>query len=801
MGNDKKLEQEPEDCVQEILEKLTPEQKLAQLNCMFVGGQVPVEILHRFPNGLGEISVLPAGNRKEENMAAAEEEQKIVMEHCGIPALRHNEAVTGLMTADGTIFPSAIGLGATWNPETVKSMADIIRKQMVSVGMRQALSPVMDVARDPRWGRVGETYGEDPTLCAAMSVAFTKGLQSDDLESGVIATGKHFLGYSMSEGGLNMAVNPIPPRELREVYAKPFQAAITEAGLGSVMNSYGVIDGEMVIASEEILTKLLRGEMGFDGVVVSDYMSINKMTDLKISAAPELAGIQALIAGLDSELPIPYGYRPGILERIQEDETARAAFDRAVRKVIEAKRKLGLFTNPAGRKEMLDEAYDRKQTEPCALQAARESIVLLKNNGILPLTKEPGKIAVIGSHADSFRLLFGCYTYPAVVDRDISGAMSDMAGMESIQREKTENPNQMPYFQGSKIRGTSDVVEETLKQEFKERTLTIIEAIKAKCPDAEIRYEKGCDVAGNDRSGFAAAEQAAKEADLVILIGGGKYGWGSNCTTGEGIDTDRIGLPGVQEELAERIYAAGTPAIYVHMDAKPLSSEFIDTHYDAVLENWYPGDTGGKALADVLFGDYNPAGRLPMTAARNTGQIPIYSSQKNGSGYHGGNGMVLCKYAEGEKTPLHYFGEGLSYTEFAYSDLKVQETAASDASVEISCVVENIGGRDGEEVVQVYVTDEMACMLRPAQELAGFCRVKLKAGERKRIHFSMRTDQFAFLDQKMRWIVEAGTMTVKVGSSSKDIRLTGAFEITETSYIDGKNRGFYAKAWEEESGV
>lgn len=788
---------EVEKRAKEIISNMTDAQKLAQLNGMFCGAQVPVAILHRFANGLGEIATMPGNNHKEENFAAAQTEQEVIMEHCGIPAIRHNEAVTGLMDADSTIFPSAIGLGASWDTEIVREMADFIRKQMLSVGVRQALSPVMDVARDPRWGRTGETYGEDPTLCAAMSVAFTKGLQSEDLVNGVIATGKHFLGYGTSEGGLNMAVNPIPARELREVYAKPFQAAITEAGLASIMNSYGVIDGEMVIASEEILTKLLREEMGFEGVVVSDYMSINKMTDLKISETPEQAGVQALKAGLDIELPTPYGYREGMLELIKKDEKAQAAFDRAVKKVIEAKVKLGLFERPAGREELLEEAYDRETGKLLTQKAARESIVLLKNDGLLPMDKKPKKIAVIGPHADSIRLLFGCYTYPAALDRDLSGAMSDMAGMESVSGNAEENPNQMPYFPGSTVRGTAPVVEEELRKNYEGRTVTILQALREKFADAEITYVKGCEVAGNDRSGFDEAKGAAENADIVIVTGGGKYGWGSNCTIGEGIDTDRIGLSGVQEELAELIVETGTPAIYVHMNARPLSSELIYEQYGAVLEIWYPGENGGRALADVLAGDYNPAGRLPMTVLRNVGQVPMYSGQKNGSGYHGGNGMVLCKYVEGKKTPLHYFGEGLSYTEFEYSELEVTEKAGSKDSVEVSCVVANVGKYDGDEVVQIYVTDEMACMLRPTQELAGFYRVNLKAGERKRVHFSMKADQFAFLNKEMRWIVEAGKMTVKVGSSSKAIRLTGEFEITETSIIDGKNRGFYAKAWED----
>lgn len=786
--------------VQEIINNMTPEQKLAQLNGMFCGAMIPVALLHRFVNGVGEISAMPGNNTKEENFKAAEDEQNVIMEHCGIPAIRHNEALTGVMDADGTVFPSAIGLGASWDTSVVEKMADTIRMQMLSIGVRQALSPVMDVARDPRWGRVGETYGEDPTLCAAMSVAFTKGLQTDDLRNGIIATGKHFLGYGMGEGGLNMAVNPIPPRELREVYAKPFQAAITEAGLASIMNSYGVIDGEMVIGSEEILTTLLWEEMGFEGLVVSDYMSVNKMVDLKISECPEKAGVQALIAGLDCELPTPYGYNEKMYALIEKNESARKAFDRAVYNMVEAKVKLGLFEQPAGRASLLDEAYDRKRTGTLALKAARESIVLLKNEGLLPIKETGKKIAVIGPHADSFRLLFGCYTYPAAVDRDMSGSMSEMPGMQGLQRGAEENPNRMPYFPGSSVRGTSPAVEEAIRRNYEGRTVSILQAIRDKFKDSEITYEKGCDVAGNDTSGFEAARLAAESADLVILIGGGKYGWGANCTIGEGIDSDRLGLPGVQEDLAQEIYQSGTPAVYVHMDARPLSSEFIYSHYQAVLEIWYPGETGGRALADVLAGDYNPAGRLPLTVHRNAGQIPMYSSQKNGSGYHGGNGMVMCKYVEGKKEPLCYFGEGLSYTNFEYSDIKVQEFASAQGEIEVNCVVENTGSYEGDEVVQLYVSDELASMLRPVQELAGFCRVHIKAGKKKRVHFSMRADQFAFLDKEMYWIVEAGKMTVGIGGSSKDIRLTGSFEITDTLRIDAKNRGFYARTWVSDIG-
>lgn len=783
---------------QEILEKMTAEQKLAQLIGMFGGGQIPPELLYRFPNGLGEIAFIPGTSDARENLERSQKEQAILKNTVGIPAIRHNEALTGQLTIESTVFPSAIALGATWDDGIVQDMADIIRHQMVAEGTRQALSPVMDVARDPRWGRVGETYGEDPTLCAAMSVAFVKGLQGEDLSEGVIATGKHFLGYGLGEGGLNMAANPIPPRELREVYAKPFQAAITEGKLAAIMNSYGAVDGDLIIGSKDILTGLLREEMGFEGIVVSDYMSINKLVELKMAATPVEGGLRALKAGLDCELPMPYGYLNELLALIEQDEEAKAALDRAALKMLEAKVKLGLFDGPAGREDWIESAYDRSKTGPSSLRAARESVVLLKNNGILPLSKDRKKIAVIGPHADSIRLLFGCYTYPAAFERDVTDAMSDMPGMQAMQAmqdqgEKEVNPNIMPYLHGCTVRGTSPYVEEQLKARYAGTTSTILEAIHTICPDAEVRYAKGCDVAGDDRSGFAEAVETAKWADVVIMTAGGKYGWGTSCTTGEGIDCDDIGLTGVQTELALAVCEANPSSILIHMDTKPVANEQLVEKFAAVLENWFPGDTGGQAIAEILFGDYNPAGRLPITAARNAGQIPIYHSQRNGSGYRP-IGMTIAKYVEGNTRPLFPFGYGLSYSRFEYSALSVTPEVSADGTVEIACTVRNCGERDGEEVVQVYVTDELASMLRPAQELAGFRRISLKAGEEKRVTFTVRADQFAFLNAKMEWLVEAGKMTVKIGGSSEDAQLTGCFTITDSAVIDGKNRGFYAKS-------
>lgn len=783
--------------IDELLERMTLEQKVAQLQCTILVAGHEEAGLANFPNGVGALGSISTGEGPAADAAFYGALQQSVAERTGedVPPLMHGEAVSGWTGPGGTVFPSAIGLGATWNPATIERMTQIVRKQMLSVGVRQALSPVMDVARDPRWGRVGETYGEDPTLCAAMSVAFVRGLQGEDLEDGVAATGKHFLGFGFSEGGLNMTSNPISPRELREVYAKPFQAAITEADLAAVMNSYGTIDGELIITSKHILHDLLREEMGFDGLVVSDYMSINLAVDLNVGADPSDGGIKAISGGLDVELPTPYGFGPGLIDAVRNGELDETVIDRAVRNMLALKAKLNLFENSSPRTDLIPEAYDPERTSAHSLTAAHESIVLLKNDGILPLSRSIKKIAVIGPHADSVRLFFGCYTGPASIDLAMSGTMSEMAGMLDLPEltASLELPPLAPLFEGSDVRSEPPLVEQTLRGMFGEKTPTIVDAIRREAPQAEVLYVKGCEVAGTDRSGFEAAVAAARDADVVVLTLGGKYGWGSSSTSGEGIDTADVGLPGVQEELARRIHETGTPAVLVHMDAKPLSSEFIAENYDAVLESWFPGETGGTALADVLFGEYNPAGRLPMTAVRHVGQIPIYAAHRRSNSVSSAGTMIMNRYVEGTKEPLFVFGEGKSYTAFDYSDLMIDFDGDPNGVVTISCRVTNTGDYDGDEVVQLYVRDELASMVRPVQELAGFARVHLAAGRSRTVTFRLRASQFAFLDLEMQWMVEAGEMTARIGASSEDIRLTGTFSIGRTTRVDGKNRGFFAQ--------
>lgn len=779
---------------EQILKEMTLEQKIAQMQCaMALGSSITPQ---QCPNGVGEAAVLPVFMNKEQLADAIEESAKKIAEHAnGVPPLMHVETLTGVSIAEAMVFPSAIGLGATFDVEMVEQVAEVIHDQARAVGYHQALAPVLDVCRDPRWGRIGETYGEDPTLNSMLGMAYVKALQGKEGDK-LCATGKHFLGYGMSSGGINMASCVIPMREIREVYAKPFQAAITEGGLMSVMNSYGTIDGEMVIGSKKILTNLLRDEMEFDGIVVSDYASIEHLADHRLATDLADAGRQALCAGLDVECPQPVGYRTELLrEAVKNGTLDETLIDRAALRVLKVKERMGLLENFAPDRLRMETFADPKSFE-ISYRAAQKSIVLLKNDGILPLEKKKQKIAVIGPHADNIRLLFGGYTFAAGTDMMIGGTLADQAGMEASVEQMAgafDIQKDVEKYLESSVEKDNPAAIQAVEASYP-YTKTILQAICEKVPEAEVSYARGCDVAGYDKSGFEEAIQAAKNADVVILTLGAKYGWGGSCTIGEGIDSDYIGVMGVQEELASKLMDTGKPVVIVHMDGRPLSSVKLAGKANAILEIWFPGTSGGLALADVLFGDYNPAGRLPVTAPRSTGQIPIYSGQYTGNSYYSSKcPNSSCRYVDSTMEPLYYFGQGLSYTQFAYSSLQIDHPeVTSDSTVTISCKVKNIGARAGEEVVQLYVSDLCASMLRPYQEFAGCVRVFLEAGEEKTVRFTARADQFSFVGKDDKWIVEAGDMEVAIGGSSNNLPLRGNFRITDTACIRPAKRGFCA---------
>lgn len=783
---------------EDLLKRMTLEEKIAQLQCTMTFG-TPLDP-EKFKDGLGEAVVMLYGMPKEQMAKTMVKSANAIAEKAhGIPPILHIETLNGLSTAEATVFPSAIGFGASFDPELVQRAAAVIHNEAKAMGYQQALSPVLDVCRDPRWGRIGETYGEDPTLNSMIGTAYVKGVQGEEGDL-FAATGKHFLGYGASSGGLNMATCTASSSEIREVYAKPFQAAITEGNMLSVMNSYGTIDGEMIIGSEKIMNDLLRDEMEFEGIVVSDYTSIEHLADHRLASDMMDAGRQALQAGLDVECPFANGYsHENLVSGVEDGSVPVEWIDRSVKRVLETKIRLGMLDDAKYDENRLS-VFHAPESYAISLQAAREATVLLKNDGILPLKKadkKKQKIAVIGPHADSIRLLFGCYTYAASIDMMIGGSLADQAGMEtSVEDLASATMNvkkDVAKYPGSDVERDSVEAMAAVAAAFP-YTKTVLQSLREKAPDMEFTYLRGCDIAGNDRSQFNEVRKLAVESDAVIVTVGGKYGWGGSCTIGEGIDSDTIGLTGVQEEMVLMLTETRTPVIVVHMDARPLCSPAISEKANAIIEYWFPGTTGGEALADILLGDYNPAGRLPITAPRNVGQIPVYSGQYCGNSYYSKNTpTAACRYVDSVVEPLYCFGYGLSYTTFAYSDLKIdQPEISSDMEITVSCKVKNTGGMAGEEVVQLYVSDLVATKLRPYQEFAGGMRVFLEAGEEKTVSFTMRADQFAFVGKDGRWVVEAGDMKVAIGCSSMELPLEGVFRITDTARIRPAKRGFYA---------
>ncbi|MCE5342322.1 MAG: glycoside hydrolase family 3 C-terminal domain-containing protein [Eubacteriales bacterium] len=781
----------------DLMARMSFEQKIDQITCLVtITPDIP-DFKQYVPNGIGNVGAFSVASSAQQIAEYSYRLQKFLVEETelGIPALIHCEAAAGAQFSEANVFPSAISQSSTFDIEKIGRMASLIKNQMYAVGFRQALSPVFDVARDARWGRITETYGEDPTLTAAMGSAFVRGLQDmQDRTRGIAATAKHFVGHGVTEGGLNMGRNLVTERELEEVHCKPFQAAISEGGLMGIMNSYCSMNGEPIACSNKLLTDLLRGRLGFAGFVVSDYISIDRIVDpFCVASTYEEAGIKALKAGLDVEYPRPKGYTYALKGAVERGDIDMATIDRAVRRVLTAKFTLGLFEQPYPDTEMLKCVLHTKEADELNLTLAKEAVTLLKNeHGALPLCADIRKIAVIGPHGDSVRSYFAPFSYPAALDMTIS---RDEDG------QGWEEPGLIIYdirqqYVGQ-IRETTPRVEKRIRDDYR-NVKPLWQAVAERAPQTTVSYAKGINYAGTDVGGIDEALAVAAEADVVILTLGGKNGWGVTSTVGEGVDSTDIDLPGRQEEFARAVFALHRKTVVVHFDGRPLSNCFVASHFDAIVEAWQLGEFGGQALAAILFGDANPSGRLPITAARNAGQLPVYYSLPRGSGYvsTGHTGMIRNTkgYINDTAKPLYCFGHGLSYTTFAYRALTLSEKEiAADGKVTATIVVENTGNRDGAEVVQLYVTDTVASMVRPTLELLGFNRVHVKAGKAVTVMFEVEASGLAFLDADMNWRVEAGEFVFKVGGASDRIEQTAAFTVKNTKIIDGKTRAFYAR--------
>jgi beta-glucosidase len=732
-----------------LVASMTLDEKLAQLGCVWSSALVRDDAFSAtaaarlLAHGIGQITRIGAttGLRPRERAEFANVIQRYLVEHTrlGIPAIVHEESTAGLCARDATQFPQAIGLAATWDPDLVERIGGVIREQMIATGARHTLAPVLDIARDPRWGRVEETYGESPYLAARLGVAYVRGVQGN-LRSGVAATGKHFLGYGLSEGGLNHAPVHLGPRELREVYAEPFRAAIAEAGLATIMNSYASIDGVPCGGSKTILDDLLRGELGFDGVVVADYSTVELLVSHhRVAATKGDAGKQALEAGLDMELPRLDCYGAPLKQLIEAGAVDESLVDRSVRRVLELKDALGLFAEPFVDEAAATRAYSRASDRTLARQAAEQAIVLLRNDGVLPLMRAT-RVAVIGPAADDERLLQGDYSYPAHTEimqpRDADGGLIEQSGRYA--------PG--PYYPES---------------------VTPLAAIKEFAVD--VRAAKGCGVLSPKDDDIPDAVDAARAADVAVCFVGGRSGLMPNCTSGEFRDASDLALPGRQHELVEAVIATGTPTVVVVMSGRVHSLPWIAEHASALLYAWTPGEQGGAAIANVLFGEAEPTGRLPISLPRSVGQVPLHHDVRAG----GGRSMIFGDYFDGTVAPLFPFGFGLGYTTFNISELVAPETARIDTPFDVHVTVANTGDRPGTEVVQLYVRDEVARVARPQRQLAGFARVDVQPRESRSVRFTVDPSVVAYYDEAMQLVIEPGDLRVMVGDLQATVVLEG----------------------------
>ena len=728
--------------VDDLLSQMTLEEKLGQLNMPYNGmmaKELPgkIDACRKFAEGKLITNIGPAGGFwapttmfKEGARPQAEflnELQKIATEktRLKIPLLFFEEGTHGMLTSGATVFPEGLALGSTWNTDLVKQIYSVAAREARSRGVHFLGTLVVEPNRDPRLGRNEEGYSEDPYLCSRIVEAIVNGMQGKDLSANdkAISLLCHFPGQSQPVSGLERGAMEISERTLREVFLPPWIAGIKKAGALGVMATYPAIDGLPAHGSEKLLTKILHEELGFNGLVISEGEGIKILVYEKIVSTMKEAGELCLKAGVDVSIWHEDGYLNAMRENVQEGKVSIETVDRSVRRILRIKYLLGLFENPYVDVERAVRESNTKESRELALQASREGIVLLKNEkNILPLNKNIKSIAVIGPNADAGR-------------------------------------NQLGDYIASTI--TQDVV-------------TVLEGIRNKVSSqTKVSYVKGCDIIGNKLNEISKAKEAAKKADVAIVV----VGENGERTNGEGQDVASLDLTGSQEELLKAVYSTGTPTIAVLINGRPLSIRWTAENVPAIVEAWMCGEEGGNAVADILFGDYNPGGRLSITFPRHSGQLPVYYNYKPSKEYWIKN-RGEKSYIDISALPLYNFGYGLSYTSFEYSNLQITPKVIGPAGeVYVSADVMNTGKRDGKEVVQLYIDDVISSMSTPVKELKGFEKLSLAAGEKKTVRFRLAPEQLSFLDRNLERVVEPGMFAVMIGSSSEDIRLKGEFEV------------------------
>ena len=772
--------------VELLLKEMTLEEKVGQLGSRWLGNDMPAETPSEQPpttadgptsdedvtfnvapmadvfaasgtvgleeasqHGLGQLTRVygSAPVTGAEGSAELVRQHRVVLANSrlGIPALVHEECLTGFTTFGATVYPSAIAWGATFDAELIERMAAAIGADMAAVGVHQGLSPVLDVVRDYRWGRVEETIGEDPYLVSMLGSAYVRGLQS----SGVIATLKHFAGYSASRAARNHAPVSLGRRELLDVILPPFETAISLADAGSVMNSYSDIDGIPAAADPYLLTEILRERWGFTGTVVSDYWAVPFLATMHHVAADfEQAGVLALGAGMDVELPDTLGFGQHLVNRVRRGEIPEAVIDRAAGRLLRQKVELGLldpgWTPESSVSAAADRDLDSASNRALARELAERSIILLDAGTALPLSgadrPELSRVAVVGPCADDPRTFMGCYAFPNHV---------------------------LPRYPG---RGMGIEVPSAL------------DALRTELGDIEITYAQGCSVQGSDRSGLAAAASAAGEADVCIAFVGDLAGLFGLGTSGEGCDAADLQLPGVQAELIAELVATGTPVVVVVVSGRPYALGEVHAGAAGLIQAFMPGEEGAGAIAGIISGRLQPGGKLPV-------QIPRAPGGQPGTYLQPPLGADDVGISSIDPTPLFPFGHGASYTTFTLSDLQISDSEIpTDGELTVTVKLTNTGPRAGDEVVQLYLHDVVAQVVRPVKVLTGFVRTTLDPGAAAEVTFRVHADRTAFTGRDLTRIVEPGMIEVLVGFSASDIRCRSEFRLTGPLRTVGHDR-------------
>ena len=781
---------QPEERAADLIQRMTLKEKISQLGCALLVKNGKEDVKEKVKTGLGSVAVMDAGNTPEEASEMLNEIQKEAVKHSRfhIPVLFHAEALTGPLVPETATFPLPITNAATFHDENIRKMAEISKKQLKNMGIRLALSPVLDISRDFRYGRTGETYGSDETLVSKMGVAFVRGMQGDDLKDGVASTAKHFLGCAQPEAGINQTRAVVDGRELDEVIAKPFEAVIHKVGIKAIMNTYGEVNGQPVCGSEEYLKKYLKNTLGFEGAVVSDYHSLERlMYPFKVAENEVQTAAKTLRAGMDMEFPELYIY-DHLEEALDQGLIDREEIDQAVLKVLKLKFELGIYDNPYSKYD--EKMFRTAEEENLVEKATEEAITLLKNENVLPLKDKKMKIGVIGQSADSLRHMYGAYTAPATTEMFIRLMNEENAvGMAGVRVSK-ENHRKIQISE----------INQLIRQQYP-NAITVKEALEEIYPN--IQYAEGFRIGGaQEQPDFEEAKQLAESSDVLIVCVGGKNGVGKECTSGEGVDTSVIELSNNQEEYVKKLYAINPNIIIVHMDSRPLVSPFIYEHIPAIIEAWLPCTYGGKAVASVIAGKVSPSGHLPVDIPKSTGQTPYYYGQRRGSSMASIRGckgdFVINKdgYINEYRVAQRPFGYGLSYTKFEYSNMKMTVKTNDDYTVETD--VENTGNYDGGDVVQLYGSDVCASVIRPEKILLGFHHVFLNKGEKKTIQLNGNLNQFAFADCDGNYFVERGKFIFEISEDSETPILTEEYDLKADMPVERNKRCFYAESCEME---